>query len=642
MVYRLPDPAVPEIGSGARMTARVHTVAVRSLLAVFVVLATFAVSLAEGPGSPAAATEVSAGVPLRATALSSSTGREFCAVLENGELKCWSGVAPAENGNDLAAIDLGSGRTATAVASGRGHTCALLDNGAVKCWGDNGSGQLGLGDIAARDGATPVAVPLGTGRTATAITAAHAHTCAVLDNGGVKCWGSNQWGQLGLGDTDDRGDNAGEMGDDLPAVDLGGAAVAVAGGYNHTCALLVSGQVKCWGVNSTGELGLGDTDDRGDNAGEMGSSLPAVDLGTGRTATAITGAWNHYCALLDNGAVKCWGSNVTGELGLGDTDNRGDDPGEMGNNLPSVDLGSGRTALAVDGGDYNTCALLDNQRLKCWGNNNNGELGYGDAETRGDGPGEMGDDLPAVDLGAGLTVVSAEGGEAARCALLDNGRVKCWGLADAGSGSRGDAPGEMGDNLPPLDLGTRVVCPSGGTPFVDIASSFARDDIACIYQLGITTGTSATTYDPKGDVTREQMAAFLGRLIANCPPDTGHGFTDVDPTSFADTHVSCLKAFGVTTGTSATTYSPKENVTREQMAAFIARMWRATDTPCPTGGHPFTDIPAASFARDDIACIFRLGITTGTTATTYDPTGTVTREQMAAFLARFIRAYANR
>ncbi|MEQ8842714.1 MAG: S-layer homology domain-containing protein, partial [Acidimicrobiales bacterium] len=577
------------------MFSPVRKVAAHASMALVLVVATFAVALAEAPGSPAAATEVSAGVPLRATALSTSTGREFCAMLENGELKCWSALAPVENGNDLAAIDLGSGRTAAAVASGRGHTCALLDDGAVKCWGDNSSGQLGLGDTTVRDGVPPAAVPLGTGRTATEITTGASHTCAVLDTGAIKCWGSNLSGQLGLGDTDDRGDDPGEMGDDLPAVELGAAAITVAGGYNNTCALLVGGQVKCWGVNSNGELGIGDVDRRGDDAGEMGNSLPAIDLGTGRTATAIAGAWNHYCAVLDNGAVKCWGSNADGRLGIGDTDNRGDDPGEMGDDLPAVDLGTGRTAQAIDGGDSSTCALLDNDLLKCWGRNNYGELGYGDAETRGDGPGEMGDDLPAVDLGAGRTIVSAEGGEAARCALLDNGRVKCWGLTF--SGFIVPESGGLGDNLPPLDLGTRVVCPSGGTPFVDIGSSFARDDIACIYQLGITTGTSATTYDPKGDVTREQMAAFLGRLVANCPPDTDHGFTDVDPTSFADTHISCLKAFGITTGTSTTTYSPEDNVTREQMAAFIARMWRATDTACPTGADPFTDIAATSFAR---------------------------------------------
>ena len=184
-------------------------------------------------------------------------------------------------------------------------------------------------------------------------------------------------------------------------------------------------------------------------------------------------------------------------------------------------------------------------------------------------------------------------------------------------------------------------CPPGGTPFTDISSSFAAADIACIYQLGVTTGTSATTYSPQDPVTREQMAAFIGRLIANCPT-VPHGFVDVADSSFASPFISCIRGAGITTGTSATTYSPNDPVTREQMAAFIARFWRAVGNPCPGAASPFRDVSPTSFAGADIACIFNLGITTGTSATAYSPQDPVTREQMAAFLARFLRANAAR
>ena len=184
-------------------------------------------------------------------------------------------------------------------------------------------------------------------------------------------------------------------------------------------------------------------------------------------------------------------------------------------------------------------------------------------------------------------------------------------------------------------------CPSGGTPFTDISSSFAANDIACIYQLGVTTGTSATSYSPTDLVTREQMAAFIGRLIANCPT-APHGFVDVAASSFASAFISCIKGAGITTGTSPTTYSPNDPVTREQMAAFIARFWRAVGNPCPGAAMPFRDVSPTSFARADIACLFNLGITTGTSATAYSPQDPVTREQMAAFLARFLRANAAR
>ncbi len=172
------------------------------------------------------------------------------------------------------------------------------------------------------------------------IAAGEFYTCALEASGVVKCWGGNSLGQLGLGDTNNRGDGAGEMGANLVAVDLGlGSGVtvtAIAAGNYHTCALLSSGAVKCWGDNRVGQLGLGDTNNRGDGANEMGATLPVVDLGLGAgvTVTAIDAGWYHTCALLSSRAVKCWGNNWYGQLGLGDTNNRGEGDGEMGANLP--------------------------------------------------------------------------------------------------------------------------------------------------------------------------------------------------------------------------------------------------------------------------------------------------------------------
>jgi hypothetical protein len=103
---------------------------------------------------------------------------------------------------------------------------------------------------------------------------------------------------------------------------------------------LDDGALKCWGYNSDGELGLGDAEHRGDELGEMGDALPAVPLGDGRRAIRVTvGVDSHTCALLDDHSMKCWGRNHIGQLGLGDTENRGDEPGEMGDNLPAVELG---------------------------------------------------------------------------------------------------------------------------------------------------------------------------------------------------------------------------------------------------------------------------------------------------------------
>ena len=204
----------------------------------------------------------------------------------------------------------------------------------------------------------------------------------------------------------------------------------VAAGAWSACAIGANGVVKCWGLNSIGELG---TTYRGDAPGQMGDNLPAVDLGTGRTASAIVVGVASTCAVLDNGTVKCWGWNNYGQLGLGDTVARGEQPGQMGDNLAIVDLGTGRTAQAIAHGggasnDESTCALLDNGTIKCWGNNGYGQLGLGDTNNRGDQPGEMGDNLPAVDLGTGRTARAIAVNRFTTCALLDNGTVKCWGF----------------------------------------------------------------------------------------------------------------------------------------------------------------------------------------------------------------------
>lgn len=113
---------------------------------------------------------------------------------------------------------------------------------------------------------------------------------------------------------------------------------SISAGGSRSCALLEGGLVDCWGSNTLGQLGLGDGRDRGDDPGEMGDNLRPVNLGTGRTATAIAAGGEHTCALLADGAVKCWGLNLDGRLGLGDTQGRGGNPGEMGENLPTVDL----------------------------------------------------------------------------------------------------------------------------------------------------------------------------------------------------------------------------------------------------------------------------------------------------------------
>jgi alpha-tubulin suppressor-like RCC1 family protein len=259
------------------------------------------------------------------------------------------------------------------------------------------------------------------------IASAYQHTCALSNDGNVKCWGHNGYGQLGLGDLDDRGDGAGEMGNNLPYVDIDGTAVQIAVGAYHSCARMNTGQVKCWGYNFAGQLGIGNTTDIGDGASEMGPNLQAVDLGTGRTAVSISAGNYSTCALLDNSTVKCWGLNDYGQLGLGDTNNRGDAPGEMGDSLPALNFG-GATPTAVFGGVANNCAIMSTGALKCWGDGSNGAVGDSTAGTARTSPTQV--------TGLTANVVNVEIGYLSSCAVLSTGAVNCWGMN--GFGQLGD------------------------------------------------------------------------------------------------------------------------------------------------------------------------------------------------------------
>jgi len=356
------------------------------------------------------------------------------------------------------------------------HTCVLLDDLSVKCFGEGDNGRLGyasssdIGRSAATMGDALVAVDLGTDRTARAIATGAAHSCAALDDGTMKCWGLNDDGQLGVGDTDARGDDPGEMGDALPAVQLnladGVRVTGLVAGDAHTCALLSTGAVQCWGSGANGRLGSGDENSRGDEPGEMGTSLTAVDLGSGRTAKALAAGGSHTCALRDTNDVVCWGVGATGRLGIGSEDDIGDAAGEMGSALVSVPLGTGRTALALSAGAAHTCAVLDDFSMKCWGSGASGRLGTGDTVSRGDQPDELGDALSVIDLGTDVSTSSPYSvraivaGTAHTCVVLATFALKCFGLGTSGrlgsggTSTLGDAAAEMGDNLLAVDLGT--------------------------------------------------------------------------------------------------------------------------------------------------------------------------------------------
>ena len=371
-----------------------------------------------------------------------------CAVI-GGAARCWgfggdgrlgygtlASIGDDETPGSVGPVELGPGAVVEAMSAGTGHTCALLADATVHCWGFGGNGRLGyvnennIGDNepVASAGAVQLGGPV------RAISAGDAHTCALRVDGAVFCWGYGGQGRLGYGglppDPVVPGPEPPSVGDDetpLAAgpVQLGGPAIAISAGDAHTCAVMAAGTVRCWGYGGLGALGLGNPDSIGDN--EPPDSVSAVDLG-GRTATAIDAGNAHTCALLDDRSVRCWGSGLNGELGLGTTSSGGAEqpPGT----LPSVDLGSGATAKAISVGGQHSCALLDDGSVRCWGRNQLGQLGYARPDAVGD------DESPAsagaVAIGAGRTAVAIAAGFAQTCALLDDQSVRCWGYGANG------------------------------------------------------------------------------------------------------------------------------------------------------------------------------------------------------------------
>lgn len=338
--------------------------------------------------------------------------------------------------------------TITAIAAGWDHICLLTDRGAVKCAGRNDWGMLGDGTKVNRNRFVDV---IGLSSGAKAISAYQSQTCAVMQSGTVKCWGANVLGELGDGSTEDRTQP-------VDVVGLEGDALAVAAGLLHTCALMKNGGVKCWGGNRSGQLGNGSLEDSSTPVDVIGLSENAVAISAGVKQTCIINTlqgvecWgemvqnnadspftqntravpivgikqgvraiavggHHACVLMDGGEILCWGPN---------------DQGQLGNPL------SGSTATpvratritgelaSISAGLFNTCALRSDGGFICWGYLAD-VFGYefpipGQIRFTGEPMNLDPSDLKgkAVSLSAGI------------CALMADGAIKCLGSSFAG------------------------------------------------------------------------------------------------------------------------------------------------------------------------------------------------------------------
>ncbi len=333
-------------------------------------------------------------------------GRHTCALTTAGGVKCWGQNFYGQVGDNTTAtrttpVDV-TGLTSgvTAIAAGSYHSCALTSGGGVKCWGFNANGQVG--DNTTTNRLTPVDVS-GLTSGVQAISAGNTHTCALLTAGGVKCWGGNNFSQLGDGTTTQR----------LTPVDVTGLTSgvgAIAAGFQYTCARTTVNGVKCWGNNANGQLGDGTTTTRS----------TAVDVsGLTSGVAAVTAGQMHTCARTTTGGLKCWGANTFGQVG----------DGTLAQYLTPVDV-SGLTSgvSAVAAGYTHTCALTTANSVKCWGDNSLGQLGFGTGTQRATPVNVSGLNSVPNPIGAGQNHT---------CDLVAGGGVKCWG---------DNTFGQVGDN----------------------------------------------------------------------------------------------------------------------------------------------------------------------------------------------------
>lgn len=354
-------------------------------------------------------------------------GNHICVPLSTGEAKCWgqniSGALgrASLNGYDgnLSLIpNINLGEKITKIKTGGNRTCAIVESGKMYCWGYNEDGSLGYGNKTLYDGTIPPRNlgALNIGAKVVDLVMTSTSTCILIENGNVKCWGGNSQGLLGYGATFQWSFDKTPI--DIPNVNLGGVAKQISGFNMHMCALMENGDVKCWGYNAYGQLGYGHKNNIGDDEEPILSG--AVPLG--EKAVQLSLGNNHTCAILESGSLRCWGRGIDGQLGLGSNGDIGDTVSKSILSVAPITLDS--VPIQVAAGNVHTCALFENKKIKCWGNNYSGQLGLARSVSSNEKP----IDLPYVDVGGEVKVVQVMSNRT--CVTMADNSFKCWGDND--------------------------------------------------------------------------------------------------------------------------------------------------------------------------------------------------------------------
>lgn len=414
-----------------------------------------------------------------------------CVIADAGETYCWGSNVYGQLGDGTQTDRDGPVRAtalsvqATAIVAGWNHTCVITPAGGAQCWGLNQFGQLGDGSTTETDVAVDV-VGLSSG--VQAIAGGRRHGCALLQSGSMQCWGANDYGQLGTGDT------AASL---VPVTvsDLGNSVIGIAAGEYSTCAILSGGAAKCWGRNDAGQLG---------NGTRANTLVPTPVTGLAGGVAEVSIHSYGACARLQTGAVKCWGYY----LGNGDPDIDSDIP---------VDVLSVNEASSVQVGYLHRCVRMTSGAVACWGEGRSGEIGDGALVDRW-AP------TPVAQLAGAVEVVA---GLSHSCALIGSGEVRCWG--NGSSGQLGH--GRPAKRSVPVDV--RV---QGGEPIVRMAlgsyhacASTASGNMQCW-------GDNSSGQLGDGTTVSHSVPALVAGALAHDEVSAGRSFTCSMATKAAQQH----------------------------------------------------------------------------------------------------------
>jgi len=376
------------------------------------------------------------------------------------------------------------------IASGEYHTCVIKKDSSGLCWGENGNGQSGNGNTNFLR--SPASIDLPTGKTLKSLDANYRQTCGIMNTGELYCWGNNPSGALGDGTGGTR------YTPQLVSLPAHLSVVSIGMGESHTCAIMESRSLWCWGSDSTGQLSYEDS------VQTKNQNFPIMSKTPTKKVRAVTAGYLFTCIISHDYDVWCAGTNSAGQLGDASTTQR--------HSFVQTGIPSASRVIDLDAGYQHSCALLKNSQVWCWGDGGYGQLGDKNTTSR---------TTPVLvqSIPQNRTAVSLSMGWYHSCAILDDGNVTCWGS---------DSNYQSSDPVLPVNRTAVQIAGSSLTTCILLNDSsttcWGRD-----YYLGINSQNSASAYK------RSSLATPIGLGVNT----TALGSRDMDGDGFTNVLDNC-------------------------------------------------------------------------------------------------------